>query len=96
MIRSFADKALKQFWLTGRGGGLPVENVKRVRRMLIALDNAAAPSDLNLPGFRFHELKGRRRGTYAATVSGNWRLTFEWKQDSAVSGPIDLRLEDYH
>ncbi|MDZ7790141.1 MAG: type II toxin-antitoxin system RelE/ParE family toxin [Xanthomonadales bacterium] len=91
MIRLFADKRLQRFAEHGRSGGLPVENAARVRRMLTALKNASAPSDMNLPGYRFHELKGRGRGTYAVTVSGNWRMLFEWDE-----GAVNVRLEDYH
>lgn len=59
--------------------------------MLTALKNASAPTDMNLPGYRFHELKGQGRGTYALTVSGTWRLLFEWNE-----GAVNVRLEDYH
>ena len=91
MIRSFADKRLQRFAEEGRSGGLPVQSAARVRRMLTALKNAGQPADMNLPGYGFHELKGRGRGTYAVTVSGNWRMLFEWEQ-----GAVNVRLEDYH
>ena len=47
---------------------------------------------MDLPGYRFHGLKGNRKGYYAVYVSGNWRLTFRFDGDSA----IDVGLEDYH
>lgn len=47
---------------------------------------------MNLPGYRFHPLKGDRRGVYAVAVSGNWRLTFRFQDDDAW----DVDLEDYH
>jgi proteic killer suppression protein len=34
---------------------------------------------MNLPGFRFHRLKGDRRSRYAVDASGNWRITFAWE-----------------
>lgn len=91
MIRSFADKRLRRFAEDGNSSGLPVRNAGRVRRMLMALKNASEPSDMNLPGYRFHELKGQDRGTYTLAVSGNWRLLFEWDE-----GAVNVRLEDYH
>lgn len=91
MIRSFAHKGLKQFAKTGRSGGLPVQNVNRVRRALTALNSATKPEDMDLPGFDFHELKGRRKGTYAVTITGNWRLSFQWDQ-----GVVKVKMEDYH
>jgi len=37
-------------------------------------------------------LAGDRKGTYAVTVSGNWRITFRFDGKDA----IDVDLEDYH
>lgn len=56
------------------------------------MDAAIAPEDMRLPGYRFHRLQGRRRNTYAVSVSGNWRLTFKFDGRDAV----DVDLEDYH
>jgi toxin HigB-1 len=56
------------------------------------MDAALVPDDLNLPGFRFHGLKGQDRGRYAVDASGNWRITFAWDGKDA----IDIDLEDYH
>lgn len=47
---------------------------------------------MKLPGFKFHPLKGDRQGAYAVSVSGNWRLTFEFDGQDAVN----VDLEDYH
>ena len=47
---------------------------------------------MNLPGFRLHELKGRQKGRYAVSVSGNWRVTFRFEDGSAV----DVDYLDYH
>ena len=60
--------------------------------MLDRLDAAARPEDMNLPGWRFHALKGDRAGEYSVTVSGNWRLTFAFEGEDAVG----VNLEDYH
>jgi len=48
---------------------------------------------MRLPTFGFHALKGDdRKGDYAVTVRGNWRVTFQWKGGQAVR----VDLEDYH
>jgi proteic killer suppression protein len=60
--------------------------------MLDALDAAAAPDELNLPGYRFHELKGDRAGTYSLAATGNVRVTFAFEGEDAVQ----VNLEDYH
>ena len=64
----------------------------KVRRILAALNIAAHPGELDMPGFRFHMLTGDRRGTYSVWVSANWRVTFRWDEE----GPLDVNLEDYH
>jgi proteic killer suppression protein len=47
---------------------------------------------MNIPGYRFHALTGNRKGTYAVTVTGNWRITFRFAGEDA----IDVDLEGYH
>lgn len=92
MIRSFRSKALRRFAETGDASKLSVQNPARIRRMLLALDSARNPDAMNLPGYRFHSLKGEDKGRYAVDASGNWRITFTWDVDDA----IDVDLEDYH
>jgi toxin HigB-1 len=92
MIRSFRSKALRQFVETGNARKLSVPNLRRVRQVLLALEAATKPEDMDQPGFRFHSLKGRRKGTFAVDVSGNFRITFQWGGNDA----IDVDLEDYH
>ena len=92
MIRSFRSKALRRFAERGDASRLSVQNPDRLRRLLARLDAAERPEDMNLPGFRFHGLKGKERGRYAVDASGNWRITFGWLDGDA----IDVDLEDYH
>ncbi|HWJ75272.1 MAG TPA: type II toxin-antitoxin system RelE/ParE family toxin [Kaistia sp.] len=92
MIRSFRSKALRRFAEAGDMSRLSVPNAGRIRRILALLDAARLPEDLNLPGFRFHGLKGDARGRFAVDASGNWRVTFGWDGEDA----IDVDLEDYH
>jgi len=60
--------------------------------MLDRLEASKQPQDMNLPGYRWHPLKGDRKGTYAVAVSGNWRITYRWDGEDAVH----VDLEDYH
>jgi proteic killer suppression protein len=60
--------------------------------MLDRLDGALCPGDMNLPGYGFHPLKGDRKGDYAVSISGNWRMTFRFEGEHAA----DVDLEDYH
>jgi len=67
--------------------------VQRLRRILTALITAPDMKALQgPPGWRVHQLQGDRAGTWTISVSGNWRLTFEIRQNEIC----DLDLEDYH
>jgi len=59
---------------------------------LADLDTAQTIDDMDLPGFRLHPLKGNLAGRWSITVSGNWRLTFEFRDGNAYV----LDYEDYH
>ncbi len=56
--------------------------------ILTALDVAIAPSDLGLPGFKLHRLKGELKDHWSIWVNGNWRVTFRFVG-------IDIELVDY-
>jgi proteic killer suppression protein len=92
VIRSFRSKGLQRFAERGDPSKLSVRNPDRIRRILLALDAATSPEGMNIPGFRFHPLKGRDRGRHAVDTSGNWRVTFGWDGEDAV----EVDLEDYH
>ncbi len=64
-----------------------------VSRYIIArLDVVDAPSELDLPGYGLHPLKGKLKGFWAIRVSGNWRIIFRFKDGDA----FDVNLIDYH
>lgn len=92
MIKSFRHRGLERFFATGNFKGIPARSADRIERMLDVLDACATPADMALPGFRFHELKGDRKGAYAVSVTGNVRITFSFKGEDAT----DVDLEDYH
>ena len=47
---------------------------------------------MDIPGYRLHLLKGNRSETWSLKVSGNWRLTFEFRGSDAYV----VDYEDYH
>ena len=91
MIKTFRSKALKAFANDGDPSGLPVANHARVRRILERLAASAKPEDMNIPGFRFHSLRGKVT-RYAVDASGNYRVTFGWSEGDAIA----VDIEDYH
>ena len=66
--------------------------VDRVVLALADLDDARKPSDLDLPGYRIHPLKGDLKGYWSIAISGNWRMIFRFEDGNAS----DVDLVDYH
>ena len=64
----------------------------RVALALADLDDARKPSDLDLPGYQLHPLKGDLKGYWSISISGNWRVTFRIEDGDAY----DVDLTDYH
>lgn len=92
MIKSFRHKGLRRLYETGIASGVQAMHVKRLRMQLAALDTASMIEDMDIPGFRLHPLKGEMRGRWSVSVSGNWRITFEFHEGNAYV----LDYEDYH
>ena len=92
MIQSFRHKGLRRFYETGSTSGIQGPHQKKLRVRLAALDTARAVDDMDIPGFRFHPLKGKKKGLWAIDVSGNWRVTFRFQEGNVY----DVNYEDYH
>lgn len=56
------------------------------------LDIARSLTDLNLPGFDFHALKGFDPTRYTIHINGPWCITFEFQDGDAYR----VDLEQYH
>jgi len=91
VIRSFRHKGLRQLFKAGQSPKVAPDMQARCLRLLDVLNAAAAPDDMNLPGFHFHKLQGKPK-RFSVRVTGNWRLTFGWNDGEA----LDVNLEDYH
>jgi len=60
--------------------------------MLAALETARIIDDMDLPGYDLHPMQGKKKGTWAISVSGNWRVTFKFEEGNAQI----VNYEDYH
>lgn len=92
MIKALKHKGLRLFFETGKSAGIQAKHVKKLRMQLAAIDTAQVLDDIDLPGFSLHPLKGERSGVWSISVSGNWRVTFEFRDGNAYI----LNYEDYH
>ena len=92
MITSFRHKGLARFFATGSERDIQPQHARKLRLQLTALEHARGPRDMDAPGWSLHPLKGDRKGLFAVTVSGNWRLVFGFAGTDAT----DVDYIDYH
>ena len=91
MIKTFRHAGLRELFERGRSSRVRPDLQRRALVRLQALDEAAEPSDLNVPGFNFHRLQGRPV-RYSVHVNGPRCVTFEWEDGDAIR----VNLEQYH
>ncbi|MBO0131191.1 type II toxin-antitoxin system RelE/ParE family toxin [Agrobacterium burrii] len=92
MIVSFRHKGLEAFYRSGTTKGIQPAHAAKLGRILTLLEVAAVASDLNLPGFKLHPLKGDMKGHWSLWVNGNWRVTFRF-----LDSDVELvDYQDYH
>ena len=92
-VGSFRHRGLKRLFEADDIRGVRADLVPKLRAMLDAIEQAGRIEQLaKFPGWRLHQLKGRRRREWRVWVTGNFRLTF--RVDGEQVNDIDL--EDYH
>lgn len=94
MIRSYRNKKVERF---AEGKRVPqFEPFRRqAEKRLRLLEAATSLADLRqLPGNRLEALKGDREGQYSIRINDQWRICFEWPEDS--DGPENVEIVDYH
>ena len=92
MIKGFKHKGLEKLFLTGSTAGVQSAHKDKLRIRLAMLEAAEVVQDMDKPGWSLHQLKGSRSELWAVAVSGDWRLTFLFKNGDAHA----VNYEDYH
>ena len=93
MIKSFIHKGLEDFFYDdGTLKGIQAKHASKLEAILDRLDAANEIKDMKFPGSGLHPLLPKTKGRWAIKISGNWRLTFEFKDGDA----INVTVEDYH
>jgi toxin HigB-1 len=68
---------------------------EKLRKLLLALETAESLDQMNrFPGWKLHSLKGDLKGLWSLTITGNWRLIFDYDKQTNAASHIDLI--DYH
>jgi plasmid maintenance system killer protein len=93
MIRSFKHRGLKRFYERYDRSGIRSDFADTIQEILTVLDDAAAPRELDLPGYRLHPLKGDLK-----RVLVSYRTRELANHISVSRAPMRLMSEliDYH
>lgn len=92
MIKTISHKGLEDFFYEGTKKGIQANHAKKLADILDTLDAAEDIIDMNFPGSDLHPLKGKLKGFWAVTVSGNWRVVFRFEEGNVY----DVKYIDYH
>jgi proteic killer suppression protein len=92
MIKSFRHKGIQQFFETGSKAGIAAEHEAKLARQLTLLNAAKEPLEMDVAGWKPHQLKGELDKHWAVKVNGNWRLTFAFEGEDAIL----VDYQDYH
>jgi len=79
----FRHKGLKRLFEDGDQRGVRADHLERIEQILAVLYKASRLSDLNIPGWRLHQRKGRDR-RWSVDISGQWRILFHWDEERGV------------
>jgi proteic killer suppression protein len=92
MIKSWANSATRRLAEEGKSkfAGLDTD---AALDLIVSLDAATSLADLSpLKSVGLHKLGGDRKGQWAMTVNGPWRLCFRFADGDAW----DVEIVDYH
>ncbi len=93
MIRSWADRKSRRFFEQGKRSGFRGMDAEAAEDLLAVLDAAASLKDLSpLKSVGLHKLTGDRKGQWAMTINGPWRVCFKFRDGDTY----DVAIVDYH
>jgi proteic killer suppression protein len=93
VIKSFKDAETERIYRRQRSRRLPGDIQQVALRKLRMLSNAVTLNDLRIPpANRLEKLSGKREGQYSIRINDQWRICFEWRENSAY----EVEIVDYH
>lgn len=93
MIRSWRNAVTRRVWEGDRPNRFSSLDFGKALVLLDSLNAAKALSSLSpLKSVGLHKLKGDRKGQWAMTLNGPWRLVFEFRD----GGAYEVEIADYH
>lgn len=93
MIMSFADGRSRRFYQSGKESKFSGMDIEAAEDLLAVLDAAISLKDISpLKSIGLHKLSGNRKGQWAMTINGPWRICFRFEDGNAH----DVQIVDYH
>lgn len=93
MIRSFKCKETEKIFSREHSKQFPQTLQRSALKKLRMLNRAYCLNDLkNPPGNRLEHLKGDRKGQLSIRINEQYRICFEWHENSAHN----VEIVDYH
>lgn len=93
MIRSWKNQRTRKVFSKGVVRGFRGMEREKAENRLAALNGANSLADLRtLRSTDLHTLRGSRKGQWAMTINGPWRVCFRFRQGDAY----DVEITDYH
>ena len=90
---SWANAATRRFGEKNKTAKFRSLDVDAAQDLLAALNAASSLKDLSpLKSVGLHRLQGDRKGQWAMTVNGPWRICFRFRDGDAY----DVEMVDYH
>ena len=92
MIVNIKHKGLRAFYQKGDSSKLQPIHVGKIRLILTRLEAAVSVEDLNVPGYKLHQLTGNMYPLWSIKVDKNFRVIFRFEKDNV----LDVDYLDYH
>lgn len=93
MIRSWRNTAARKVWDGERPNQFRGLDFEHAIDLLLALNAAKSLANISpLKSVGLHKLKGDRKGQWAMTVNGPWRICFTFERGDAHN----VEIVDYH
>ena len=93
MVKSWRNAASRKIWEGGWPNRFRGVDMDTAVDLLLALNVAGSLRDLSpLASVGLHKLKGDRKGQWAMTVNGPWRICFGFRKGDAYN----IEITDYH
>jgi proteic killer suppression protein len=93
MIKSFSDNEADLIFHRQHSRKLPPEIQRSALRKLRMIHRATSITDLRVPpANHLEKLSGNRKGQWSIRINNQWRICFDWIDNSAYS----VEIVDYH